>query len=77
MLNLLRNFKNIIIRNGKSEIILDNKLPMVKRVLHFAKPTLTPRSNYFERVIKLMDRNKGREFPGIFNLIIVQKFFKK
>lgn len=50
---------------------------MVKRVLHFAKPTLTPRSNYFERVIKLMDRNKSREFPGIFNLIIVQKLFKK
>ncbi|TLD22372.1 hypothetical protein PspLS_07751 [Pyricularia sp. CBS 133598] len=72
----LRDFRDIMIRDGKTEDILDYDEPSVEGDSQSAK-SRTQRSDYITRVIKLMDRSKGRELPGTFNPIIVQDLFKE
>ncbi|TLS22355.1 uncharacterized protein PpBr36_09790 [Pyricularia pennisetigena] len=72
----LRDFKDIMIRDGKTEVISDYEIP-TEGHRRPANSNLVARSEYIKRVVRLMDRSKGRELPGTFNPIIVQDLFKE
>nr|EAQ70968.1 hypothetical protein MGCH7_ch7g375 [Pyricularia oryzae 70-15] len=73
----LRDFRDTMIRDGKTEDVVECAVPSVEGDSQPAKSRSTPRPDYIERVIELMDRSKGRELPGTFNPIIVQDLFKE
>ncbi|KAI6365428.1 hypothetical protein MCOR25_005355 [Pyricularia grisea] len=73
----LREFRDIMMRDGKTEDILDYEVQSAEGISRPVNSKLVPRSDYINRVIKLMDRSKGRELPGTFNPIIVQDLFKE
>lgn len=73
----LRDFGETMLREGKSECIMDNDVEGFNGKSRPGYPTLTTRSEYLERVIRLMRRSKGRELPGTFNPIIVQDLFQE